>query len=97
MPVKLIKYSASLPKVCYNRRRRLCLCISELLEKNNSRIVILVCFQVERTQCVIFIIISRSAEHDRVCCNQGGPRSVTVFVTIKAVCEARRRLLFKKV
>lgn len=97
MPVKLIKYSASLPKVCYNRRRRLCLCIGELLEKNNSRIVILVCFQVERTQCVIFIIISRSAEHDRVCCNQGGPRSVTVFVTIKAVCEARRRLLFKKV
>ena len=97
MPVKLIKYSASLPKVGYNRRRRLCLCIGELLEKNNSRIVILVCFQVERTQCVIFIIISRSAEHDRVCCNQGGPRSVTVFVTIKAVCEARRRLLFKKV
>lgn len=97
MPVKLIKYSASLPKVCYNRRRKLCLCIGELLEKNNSRIVIPVCFQVERTQCVIFITISRCAEHDRVCCNQGGPRSVTVFVTIKAVCEARRRLLFKKV
>ena len=80
MPVKLIKYSASLPKVCYNRRRKLCLCIGELLEKNNSRIVIPVCFQVERTQCVIFITISRCAERDGVCYN-------------KAVCEARRRLL----